>query len=198
MKWSEFFSSLPLIGWVSLILIIIVLGGFLYGVYRIFMEKDIKIRNFEASSEDIKKEQYKAEGKVLLVNQTNNARNLIRKIWIDIYRNGIKLYGITDSTELFILEDIAHLIEGKINNEVKNDLTRNHIVEKTDEDLDKYSSAKAHGYYCAVLSMLYQYNIQLPKYDLPKIMDLSPAEDYRKLFSEIYYSARKIAGGGNK
>lgn len=197
-NWAIFFSSLPLIGWVTGILLIVLAGGFLYGLYRVLMAKDIKIKNFEACSEHIKREQYQAEGKNLLDNQTNNAHNLLKKIWIDLYQNGKNLYQITDSNELFILEDIAHLIEGKLNYDVKNDLTRNHIVEKSDIDLTKYSDAKAVGYYRAVLAMLYQYNIQLPNYDLPKIMDLISLDEYKRIFSEIYFAARKIAGGVNK
>lgn len=194
-NWSIFFSSLPLIGWVTIILLIVLVGVIFYGIYRVLMAKDIKIKNFETTSENNKRELYQAEGKNLLDNQTNNAHNLLKKVWIDLYQNGKNLYQITDSNELFILEDIAHLVEGKLNYDVKNDLTRNHIVEKSDEDLTKYSDAKAAGYYRAVLAMLYQYNIQLPNYDLPKIMDLIPVEDYKRIFSEIYYSARKIAGG---
>ncbi len=193
--WAIFFSSLPLIGWVTVILFIVLIGMIFYGIYRVLMAKDIKIKHFEATSEHIKREQYQAEGKNLLDNQTNNAHNLLKKIWIDLYQNGKNLYRINDMNELFILEDIAHLIEGRLNYDVKNDLTRNHIVEKTDEDLNKYSEAKAIGYYRAVLAMLYQYNIQLPNYDLPKIMDLIPIDDYRRIFSEIYFAARKIAGG---
>ncbi|WP_318692254.1 hypothetical protein [Treponema sp.] len=158
------------------------------------MAKDIKIKNFEATSENIKREQYHTEGKNLLDNQTNNAHNLLKKVWIDIYQTGKNMYQITDSNELFILEDVAHLIEGKLNYDVKNDLTRNHIIEKSDLDLTTYSDAKAVGYYRAVLAMLYQYNIQLPEYDLPKIMDKISLDEYKRIFSEIYFGARKIAG----
>lgn len=192
--WAIFFSSLPAIGWVTVILFIVLLALVFYGIYRILMAKDIKIKNFEATSENIKREQYHTEGKNLLDNQTNNAHNLLKKVWIDIYQTGKNMYQITDSNELFILEDVAHLIEGKLNYDVKNDLTRNHIIEKSDLDLTTYSDAKAVGYYRAVLAMLYQYNIQLPEYDLPKIMDKISLDEYKRIFSEIYFGARKIAG----
>lgn len=192
--WAIFFSSLPAIGWVTIILFIVLLALVFYGIYRILMAKDIKIKNFEATSENIKREQYHTEGKNLLDNQTNNAHNLLKKVWIDIYQTGKNMYQITDSNELFILEDVAHLIEGKLNYDVKNDLTRNHIIEKSDLDLTTYSDAKAVGYYRAVLAMLYQYNIQLPEYDLPKIMDKISLDEYKRIFSEIYFGARKIAG----
>lgn len=195
MDWECFFKSIPIIGWCVIVLVIVLMGGALWGLYRVVMAKDIKLKHFEVASENIKREQYQAEGKNLLDNQTNNAHNLLKKVWIDLYQNGKNLYQITNNNELFILEDIAHLIEGRLNYDVKNDLTRNHIVEKTDLDLTKYSDAKAIGYYRAVLAMLYQYNIQLPNYDLPKIMDLISLDEYKRIFSEIYFAARKIAGG---
>ena len=194
MDWSTFFNSIPLAGWIALFLIIGLLGGMFYGLYRVLMLKDIRIKDFAATSENIKREAYQSEGKNLLDNQTNNAHNLLKKVWMDIYQCGKNLYQITDSNELFILEDIAHLIEGKLNYDVKNDLTRNHIIEKSELDLTKYSDAKAVGYYRAVLAMLYQYNIQLPEYDLPKIMDQIQIDDFKKIFIDIYFGARKIAG----
>lgn len=121
---------------------------------------------------------------------------MLKKIWIDIYEIGREKFNITDLTELFLLEDIAHLIEGKLNYEVKNDLTRNHITEKNDIELQKYSDAKAVGYYRSVKANLYLYNVQLPKYYLPKILDYISLEDYKSLFTELYFNARKIAGGG--
>ena len=93
-----------------------------------------------------------------------------------------------------MLEDIAHLIEGKLNYEVKNDLTRNHITEKDDLELQKYSDAKAVGYYRSVKANLYSYNVQLPQYDLPEILNEISIESYKMLFSELYFNARKIAG----
>ena len=141
------------------------------------------------------KELHQTEGKNLLDNQTSNAHNLLKKIWINLYEVGRKKFCITDQTELFILEDISKLIEGKLNYEVKNDLTRNHITEKDDTELSRYSEAKAVGYYHSVKASLFTYNIQLPKYDLPLILNDISVEDYKNLFSEIYFNARKIAGG---
>ena len=196
MNWAELVSSLPTIGWIALFCFLILIGLFLYGLYTLLKTKDIKLKNVEIA-EKTQKELYQTEGKNVLDNQTSNAHNLLKQIWIDLYETGKNKFNIKDEQELFILEDIAHLIEGKLNYEVKNDLTRNHITEKTDLELQKYSDAKAIGYYRSVKANLYTYNIQLPKYDLPQILNDIPVDDYVKKFEEIYFNARKIAGGNS-
>ena len=113
---------------------------------------------------------------------------------MDIFETGRRIFNITNQMELFLLEDIAHLIENRLNYETRNDLTRNHITEKSDLELTKYSDSKAAGYYAAVCAELFRLNVQLPKYDLPEIMNHITLDDYKRLFSEIYFSARKIAG----
>lgn len=163
-------------------------------VFWIIKNKDIKLKHVEIVSKT-EKEYLKAEGKNTLDNQTSNAHNLLKKIWIDLYETGRKKFNIIDPTEKYLLEDIAHIIEGKLNYEVKNDLTRNHITEKNDVELSKYSEAKAAGYYRSVKANLYNFNAQLPMYDLPLILDDISYDDFKDVFSEIYFSARKIAGG---
>jgi hypothetical protein len=191
------FSAIPTAFYVC---ILVLAGLFLFSVVAIIFwivkNRDIKIKDFAVTK--TQKELYQAEGKNTLDNQTSNAHNLLKKIWLDIYDIGRKRFNITDNAELFLLEDIAHLIEDKLNYEVKNDLTRNHITEKDDFELTKYSDAKAVGYYRSVRASLYSYNIQLPKYDLPDILDEISVDDYRRLFNEVYFCARKIAGGNSK
>ena len=194
MDWNCFFQNLPTLGWVFIILLLIFFALFLVGVYMIIKTKDVRLKNFEIVSK-VQKEFYYTEGKNILGNQTSNAHNLLKKIWIDIFDVGKKIFNITDQQELFMLEDIARLIEGKLNYEVKNDLTRNHITEKCDVELQRYSDAKASGYYHAVKANLYSYNVQLPKYNLPEIMETITLADYKRIFGEIYFNARKIAGG---
>ena len=162
--------------------------------FWIVKNRDIRLKDIEIVTKS-QKELYRTEGKNTLDNQTSNAHNLLKKVWLDIFEIGRKMFKITDQSELFILEDIAHLIEGKLNYEVKNDLTRNHITEKGDLELAKYSDAKAVGYYQSVKANLYQYNIQLPNYDLPEIMSAITLDEFKRIFSEIYFNARKIAGG---
>ncbi len=166
-------------------------------VFWILKNRDVKLKDIEIVTNS-QRELYRTEGKNTLDNQTSNAHNLLKKIWIDIYEQGRQLFKITDQTELFILEDIAHLIEGKLNYEVKNDLTRNHITEKGDLELTKYSDAKATGYYRSVKANLYTYNVQLPQYDLPHILDSISIDEYKRIFSELYFNARKIAGVGGE
>lgn len=163
-------------------------------VFWIVKNRDVKLKDIEIVSKS-QKELYQTEGKNMLDNQTSNAHNLLKKVWIDIFETGRSKFNITNQTELFLLEDIAHLIEGKLNYEVKNDLTRNHITEKGDLELQRYSDAKAAGYYHSVKASLYQFNVQLPQYDLPEIMSDITVESFKNLFNELYFNARKIAGG---
>lgn len=177
--------------------VLIIVAGFLASVILaalwIIKNRDVRLKGFEIVTKS-QKELFRTEGKNTLDNQTNNAHHLLKKIWIDIYDVGRKKFNIYDDMELFILEDIAHLIESKLNYEVKNDLTRNHITEKGDLELQRYSDAKAIGYYHCVKANLYQYNIQLPRYDLPEILDNISIDEYKRIFNEIYFNARKIAG----
>lgn len=195
--WSVFFSNLPPIGWIVIILFMGLVTVLFYGIFRFFEHRNIRFKDMEFAEKD-KKELYQTEGKNLLDNQCNTAHNLLEKIWIDIYENARVMFEIEDPKDLFILEDICHLIEGQLNYEVKNDLTRNHITEKTDMQLEFYSEGKAKGYYQKVKSMLYKYNVQLLEVDLPTVMQKIPFEEYGKIFHEIYFSAREIAGFGGK
>lgn len=197
MEWGDFFKNLPMVGWCVIFAVIALIWFGVFILYSLVKNRDIKIKNIELMQKtySTQKELHQTEGKNLLDNQTSNAHNLLKKIWIGIYEVGREKFQITDQTELFILEDIAKLIEGKLNYEVKNDLTRNHITEKDDLELQRYSEAKAVGYYHSVKANLFTYNIQLPKYDLPMILSNISIDDYKALFSEIYFNARKIAGG---
>ena len=187
-------GRLPPMLLVGLLIIIAFLAASVVTImFWIVKNRDVKLKDIEIVTKS-QRELYRTEGKNTLDNQTSNAHNLLKKIWIDIFDTGRTKFNITDQTELFVLEDIAHLIEGKLNYEVKNDLTRNHITEKSDMELTLYSDAKATGYYRSVKASLYTYNVQLPKYDLPQILDSISIDEYKKLFNELYFNARKIAG----
>lgn len=193
--WSIFFSTLPPIGWVVLIMLIGLCTVLVYGIFRFIEHRNIKFKNLEVTQET-QKELYQTEGKNLLDNQCNNANNLLEQVWIRIYEVVQRQNKISDPKDLFILEDICHLIEDKLELYVKNDLTRNHITVKTDLELEHYSDGKAKGYYSKVQSLLYQYNNQLPEINLPAAMNEITMEDYRKIFHDIYFSSREIAGYG--
>lgn len=197
MDWGSVLCKMPVIGWIVIALVSLLLSGLIsllfYGLYTLLKTKDIRMKNLEIASK-AEKELYQAEGKNVLSNQSTNAHNLLKKVWMDIFQTGRRIFNISDQMELFLLEDIAHLIENRLNYETRNDLTRNHITEKSDLELTKYSDSKAAGYYAAVCAELFRLNVQLPKYDLPEIMNHITLDDYKRLFSEIYFSARKIAG----
>lgn len=163
-------------------------------LFWIFKTKNVKFKDVEII-EKTQKELYRTEGKNTLDNQCCNAHHLIKTIWIDLFETGKTIFNITDTRDLFLLEDITHLIESKLNYEVKNDLTKNHITEKSDYELTMYSEAKAHGYYNSVKASFYYYNSQLPEYNLPDIMENITVEDFIKTFKAIYFGACKIAGG---
>lgn len=192
MDWMLFFQSFPPAGWVAVFMVLIIIGLLLFELLIVIKSKTIKIRNVEIANAS-EQELYQATGKDVFDNQTTVAHNLLRQVWVDLYEIGKKKFNITEPTELFLLEDIAHLIEFKLNHDVKNDLIRNHITKKSEEELKAYSEAKAVGYYSSVKTRLYSYNTQLPKYDLPDILDEISVEDYKKMFYEIYLSTRKIA-----
>lgn len=178
----------------ALVIIAFFLTCLIILLFWIVKNRDIRLKDIEIVNKS-QRELYQTEGKNTLDNQTSNAHNLLKKIWIDLYDIGRRKFNISEQVELFILEDIAHLIESKLNYEVKNDLTRNHITEKTELELLKYSEAKATGYYRSVKANLYSYNIQLPKYDLSEIMNDISIDEYKQLFTELYSNAKKIAGG---
>jgi hypothetical protein len=190
---AEVISNLSQIPAVWGIIYMLVTGGVVL-LFWLFKTKNIKFKDFEIIEKE-QKEKYRSEGKNTLDNQSCNAHNILKKIWIMLYSKGKDLFNITNQNELFLLEDITKLIECKLNYGVKNDLTKNHITEKDELELTLYSDAKASRYYQCVKSLLYQYNLQLPAYNLPEIMDEISIEEFRKIFKEIYSSAKKIAGG---
>lgn len=174
------------------ILYMVVTAGVMLLVW-VLKNKNIKFKDFEIV-EKTQKELYRAEGKNTLDNQSNNAHNILKKVLIRLYDIGKKMFDITDQTELFLLEDISKIIESKLNYEVKNDLVKNHITEKDDTQLTMYSEAKATGYYHSVTAMLYAMNVQLPKYNLPDIMNEFTLAEFNSIFKQIYFSAKNIAG----
>lgn len=194
MNWENIFITMPVFGWICILFIIAIVALTIFEVFRLLEKKEIKLKNIELVSKS-QKELYKTEGSNLLENQNANAHNLLKKVWIDIYETGRKIFAITDTQELFLLEDISKLIEAKLNYEVRKDLARNHISTKESIELNRYSDAKAEGYYRMVKANLYAYNVQLPKYELPSILNHISVEDFKKIFEDIYFSARKIAGG---
>lgn len=194
------FNSIPTVGWIT----ILVLGLFILitlifvctGLLYIAFKKNIKTKIFELT--DVPKQQqremYIAEGKDQLDNQCQVAKQLLKKIRIRLYQAAIMKLDIKDSKDQEILELITYRIADRLNYDVRNDLTRNHITKKNDDELREYSDAKSKGYYYMMYDRLYNMNSRLPDFNLPSILDDIPESEIRNIFYDIYFSARSIAG----
>lgn len=190
------FSTIPTIGWVSIIIIGILLSAVLFYALSIVAKKNLKSKIIELNEpirEEIK-ERYIAEGKDIVDNQSQVAKLMLKIARIKLYETGLKIFNITDEKDKIILEMITYRISDRLNYELKNDFTRNHIVNKSNYELEQYANAKAKAYYRLVTEKFYMFNQKLPQYNLPKIMDEISFDDTKKLFTDIYFSGRDIAG----
>ena len=194
------FTSIPTIGWIAFIVVGCLLAGIIIFsiIYlnNLLSKKNLKTKIFELN-EPIKKEikeRYIAEGKDIIDNQSQVAKLMLKIARIRIYEEGLKLFDITDEKDKIIFELITYRISDRLNYELKNDFTRNHIINKTDTELEQYALAKTKAYYRLLTEKLYMFNSKLPNYDLPKIMNQLPFEEAKKLFTEIYFSGRDIVG----
>lgn len=196
MKEKIDFSSIPTIGWITIMIIGILLCAVLVFALYVLSKKNVKSK-FVELSEPIKKEikeRYIAEGKDLIDNQSQVAKLMLKVARIRLYQTGLKIFDIKEEKDKIILEMITYRISDRLNYELKNDFTRNHIVNKSNYELEQYANAKAKAYYRLVTEKFYVFNEKLPNYNLPEIMDHISFEDAKKLFTEIYFSGRDIAG----
>ena len=190
------FSSIPTIGWIAIIIIGILLAAVLFFAIYVISKKNVKSKFVELNEpirEEIK-ERYIAEGKDLVDNQSQVAKLMLKIARIKLYETGLKIFNIQDEKDKTILEMITYRISDRLNYELKNDFTRNHIINKSNYELELYANAKAKAYYRLITEKLYMFNSKLPDYELPKIMDEISFDDTKKLFSDIYFSGRDIAG----
>lgn len=193
-------STIPTIGWISFIIISILITAIfimlILFLTQILSKKDFKTKAFEIN-EPIKpevKERYIAEGKDIIDNQSQVAKLMLKIARIRLYEIGIEMFHIQDERDKTILELITYRISDRLNYELKNDFTRNHIINKTNYELEQYANAKTKAYYRLVKEKLYMFNSKLPYYDLPKIMDEIKFDEVLKLFTDIYFSGRDIVG----
>ena len=196
MKEKIDFSSIPTIGWVTVLIIGILLCAVLFFALYVISKKNVKSK-FVELNEPIKeavKERYIAEGKDIVDNQSQVAKLMLKVARIKIYEIGLKMFDIKDEKDKTILEMITYRISDRLNYELKNDFTRNHIVNKSNYELEQYANAKAKAYYRLIAEKLYMFNPKLPDDDLPKLMDEIPFDDAKKLFTDIYFSGRDIVG----
>lgn len=194
MDWAGFFSSLPAAGWAAIFLVACALAGFLAGLYFLLVKKEVKLGKLEILS-PAEKKSIGAAANRLLENQSANAHNLLGKVWTDIYETGCRIFSIADRQEMYLLEDMARIIDSRLRYAVHLDLLRNNISGKTREGVLRYAGAKAEGYWRLIRTLLHSFNAQLPRYPLPSILDAMDKRDFDKVFEEIYLSSRDIAGG---
>ncbi len=197
MNIAETIDALPPIGWLAVFAFIGVLALFLTGLYRLLIKKEVRLGKVEIITPQQRK-LYETAARDLLENQNENARNLLSKIWVDIFETGRRVFSITNKQELYLLEDIARLVGVRLRYAVHLDLMRNHIQEKGEVDLMRYADAKAEGYYRMVREYLLRYRDQLPQYPLTEILNHISREEFKRLFEEIYTSSCNIAGRGGK
>ena len=123
---------------------------------------------------------------------------MLKTARIKLYETGVKLFNMQDEKNKTIFELITYRISDRLNYELKNDFTRNHISNKSDYELEQYANAKSKAYYGLVTEKLYALNQKLPEYNLPEIMKQLPFDDAKKLFLDIYASGRDIVGKNKK
>ncbi len=198
------FSNISKTGWIALIiisfLVFLVLISLIIVFANLAFKKNIKSRIFDITDiEKNKKDLYRAEGKDILENQCQVAKQLLKELRIKLFTTGQSIFSFKEQKDVEILELLTYRIIDRLNYDVRNDLTRNHITTKTDDELIAYSEAKAKGYYFLIKDRFYIWNNKMPTYDLPKIVENIPQIEIKKTFTDIYFSARGIAGiGGNK
>lgn len=141
-----------------------------------------------------KKALYIAEGKDQLDNQCQVAKQLLKELRIKLFQTAMQTFDFQDKKDIVIMELITYRIVDRINFEVKNDLTRNHISSKSNYELEQYARAKARGYAAMIKDRLFIFNDKLPDFTLPMIMEIIQPQDIEIIFKDIYYSARRISG----
>lgn len=204
--------NIPTVGWitflvlgtllvVAVVTIVVLLIRFLKG--KNVETKILKVTETKREEERLKceqehkqtqKELFMSEGKDQLDNQCQVAKNILQELRIRLFDTAEDLFKLEDKKDRDIMELISYRIIDRLNYDVKNDLTRNHIIYKTNYQLEEYTRAKSRGYYSLIKNRLYAANEKLPEFNLPEIMDRIPLNEIEKFFRDVYFSARRIAG----
>ena len=203
---AETLAAIPPAGWALLFCLLGLLGAVLAGAFNLLLKRDVRMKHFEVRAREekshLEKELRVERGRIaqdsaaaLISNQYSFAKGLLRKMWADLFEAGKECLALSDRRDVFLLRDITHLVEDTVAHEVLLDLVRNHVSEKSDEELALYAEAKAKSYWHFVKTELYRYSSQLDGEDLGSIMDCVPEQDFRDLFLDIYSGARHIAAG---
>ncbi len=194
-------STIPFFGWVVILILgamlVLLMCCLLFFLNKISKNHTIKTSFFEVTAKEQQKDLFMAEGKDQLDNQCQIAKQILKEIRVMLYECMVRKFNVTDKKNIAIIELITYRIVDRLNYEVKNDLTRNHITKKTNQELEQYTRAKARAYYSLIKDRLYMCNAYLQEYDLPGIMEDINLNTIETIFKDIYYAARRIAGGKN-
>lgn len=193
------FNNLPPIAWLTIIIISILISVLIYvaiyAVFNLLIKKNIKTKVLELSEvSPYIKEKYVAEGKDVIDNQSQVAKLMVKGGRLRLYQKGLNLFNFKTEQEKIIFELLTFRIADRLVYELKNDFTRNHILNKTDYELEQYARSKSKAYYCLIKEKLSIYTEKLPNYDLIKVIDEIPMDDIYGLFKDIYYAGRGIVG----
>lgn len=189
-------SQIPTIGWIVFLLLgimVIMLAAAIIGVlFYVVRNKNISSKYINVSTPE-RRELYMAEGKDLLDNQCHVAKQLVKELRIKLFLIGKNKFNLNEKDQ-DILELITYRITDRMNYDIKNDLTRNHITKKSDKDLISYSDGKADAYIMQIKDRLFMLNSKLRGCDLPSIMDEIPESWFKDFYRKIYFRCRDIAG----
>lgn len=130
----------------------------------------------------------------LISTQHSFAGGLLRRLGTWICESGRRQLPGLDRRDVFLLENIARLVENAVSHEVLLDLVRNHLAAKSEEELRLYSDAKAEGYWELAKAELRGHSSQLDGADLAALMDGIPQKEFKALLWDVYSGARRIAG----
>lgn len=188
-------SQIPKVGWTVIlvlgIMIFLLIAAIIGVLFYTIKNRNIKSKYFDCSSPE-KKELYMAEGRDVLDNQCHVAKQLIKELRIKLFLAGKTKFQL-DEKDLIIFEFITYRITDRMNYDVKNDLTRNHIKSKSDNALISYSDSKAEAYIMQIKDRLFMFNSCVHGCDLPKIMDDIPESWFKDFFRKVYFRCRDIA-----
>lgn len=171
--------------------IIVVVALIVVGLALILKNKDIKLKSFSISE----KEQLQAEGRELSDNQMRTAKIHIGSIRVLLRDEVDKEFTDIKPLELAYLDLLINKITDNLLEQFRIDLVRNHIVKKTEEELKVYTQAKAQTYYTKIKLFLDDYNYNIPRFDLKKIVDVIPYQKFYNIYYTSYLSAKQLSVG---
>jgi hypothetical protein len=197
----ELLSNIPFIGWITILILgLLTLSLIFFLILKLLdllKNKTLKTKFFDienATKVEIQKKQlYINEGKDELENQCQAAQHILKELRIKCYNTALELFDFKEPKDLIILELITYRLTDRLYHDVKNDLLRNHISKKNNQELETYIKAKSRGYHYVIVDFFYMFNRNLP-YHLPLIMTKITYNDIESIFRDIYYSARGIVG----